>query len=157
MTDDRTGGTGENAHTTHTTPAARTNRTVRTTHPTHPIDTADTTDAESLSSLDVDAIGFDADRALAPHRMMPPPAEITDLTVRLIGHGARLVAIVESIPESEHSVRAKGALKDWYDLTDCGPGDGAMANWVHMRAMARMCRTFMEYLRTREREGRRRS
>ncbi|AXG78222.1 hypothetical protein DVK44_11470 [Streptomyces paludis] len=99
--------------------------------------------------LDPDAISFDADRALAPHRMMPPPAEIADLTVRLISHGARLVAVVEAIPESQHSVRAKGALKDWYDLTDGGPGEGAMANWVHMRAMARMCRTFMDYLRGR--------
>ncbi|MEV7088325.1 DUF6415 family natural product biosynthesis protein [Streptomyces sp. NPDC093085] len=104
--------------------------------------------------LDHNAVGFDADRALAPHRMMPPPAEIADLTSRLLGHGARLVIIVESIPEAEHTVRAKGALKDWYDLTCSGPGAGAMANWVHMRALARMCRTFMGYLRDRDREGR---
>jgi hypothetical protein len=97
--------------------------------------------------VDYHAIGFDADRALAPHRTMPPSDEINDLTVRLVGHGARLVDIVESIPSSGHTVRAKGALKDWYDLTDNGPGNGAMADWVHMRAMARMCRTFMDYLR----------
>ncbi|MFE2942501.1 DUF6415 family natural product biosynthesis protein [Streptomyces sp. NPDC059255] len=106
--------------------------------------------------MDHNAIGFDADRALAPHRMMPPPAEIADLTTRLVGHGARLVSIVEAIPEAEHTVRAKGALKDWYDLTDSGPGPGAMAHWVYMRALARMCRTFMDYLRERDREGRQR-
>ncbi|MEV7424966.1 MULTISPECIES: DUF6415 family natural product biosynthesis protein [unclassified Streptomyces] len=146
MTDDRTGGTGENAHTTQSTPTAHPTNTPSSTFPSVP---------------DRDVISLDADRALAPHRMMPPPAEIADLTVRLISHGARLVAVVETIPESEHSVRAKGALKDWYDLTDGGPGEGAMANWVHMRAMARMCRTFMDYLgerdRERQRDGRRRT
>ncbi|MFD5034298.1 DUF6415 family natural product biosynthesis protein [Streptomyces sp. NPDC058405] len=105
-------------------------------------------------ALDHDAVAFDADRALAPHRMMPPPEEIADLTARLVAHGARLVASVERVPEAEHTVRAKGALKDWYDLSYCGPGDGAMAHWVHMRALARMCRTFMDYLH--EREGRHR-
>ncbi|MEU3184293.1 DUF6415 family natural product biosynthesis protein [Streptomyces sp. NPDC006923] len=106
------------------------------------------------AALDHDAVAFDADRALAPHRLMPPPAEIADLTTRLITHGALLVDIVNGFPETEHTVRAKGALKDWHDLIGGGPGEGAMANWVYMRAMARMCRTFMDYLR--EREGRRR-
>ncbi|MYZ37189.1 DUF6415 family natural product biosynthesis protein [Streptomyces sp. MnatMP-M17] len=130
MTDHRAGSTDENAHTE-----------------------AMAHDATSIA-VDFDAIAFDADRALAPHRLMPPPQEIADLTERLIAHGARLVAVVERVPEAEHTVRAKGALKDWYDLTESGPGDGAMANWVHMRAMARMCRTFMDYLREREGRGR---
>ncbi len=127
MTDRRAGGTEENAH------------------------------GKALAYDDIafDVIALNIDRALAPHRMMPPPVEIADLTNRLIDHGALLVGCVERIPETEHTVRAKGALKDWYDLTGSGPGGGAMANWVHMRALARMCRTFMDYLH--EREGRHRT
>ncbi|MFJ7998435.1 DUF6415 family natural product biosynthesis protein [Streptomyces sp. NPDC096310] len=145
MTDNRTGGTAENAHTTYTADSMQTPHTSRTPHAQR---------AVLKHVLDHNAIGLDADRALAPHRMMPPPAEIADLTNRLVGHGATLVSLVEGIPGTEHTVRTKGALKDWYDLTDSGPGAGAMANWVHMRALARMCRTFMDYLRERDREGR---
>lgn len=126
VTDHRAGGTEENVHSK----------------------------ALAYDAIAFDVIGLDADRALAPHRMMPPPQEIADLTNRLIDHGARLVDVVKQVPEAEHSVRATGALKDWYDLTGSGPGAGAMANWVHMRALARMCRTFMDFLH--EREGRRR-
>ncbi|MER7997983.1 MULTISPECIES: DUF6415 family natural product biosynthesis protein [unclassified Streptomyces] len=112
------------------------------------------TKALAYDEIAFDVIALDADRALAPHRMMPPPQEIADLTARLVTHGARLVSVVQRIPAAEHSVRASGALKDWYDLSGGGPGEGAMAHWVHMRALARMCRTFMVFLH--EREGHRR-
>ncbi|MEU3711921.1 DUF6415 family natural product biosynthesis protein [Streptomyces catenulae] len=99
----------------------------------------------ALPSLDEPAhtaATLDCARALAPHQQMPPPDEIADLSARLAVRCAELAAAWEGCSQGALAPRTATALRDWQCLR-AGPGEGPFAAWLHVRAMARTCRTLL--------------
>ncbi|MFD9817058.1 DUF6415 family natural product biosynthesis protein [Streptomyces sp. NPDC059080] len=85
---------------------------------------------------------LDCDRSLAPHQQMPPPEEIADLAARIADHCAGLAKAWEGRSPEARTPRIATALRDWQCLRT-GPGEGPFAAWLHLRAMARTCRTLL--------------
>ncbi|TSB14953.1 DUF6415 family natural product biosynthesis protein [Streptomyces benahoarensis] len=90
----------------------------------------------------VESAALDCHRALAPHQQMPPAEEIADLAARLAEHCARAAKAWEGRSPDTVTSRTATALRDWQCLRT-GPGEGPFAAWLHLRAMARTCRTLL--------------
>ncbi|WP_399088075.1 DUF6415 family natural product biosynthesis protein [Streptomyces sp. BBFR2] len=85
---------------------------------------------------------LDCARALTPHQQMPSPEEIAELSARLAQHCAGLAKMWEGCSPGVLTSRTAIALRDWQCLRT-GPGEGPFAAWLHLRAMARTCRTLL--------------
>ncbi|MGW1837703.1 DUF6415 family natural product biosynthesis protein [Streptomyces sp. NPDC002067] len=88
------------------------------------------------------AATLDCARALTPHQQMPSPEEIAELSARLVQHCAGLAKVWEGGSPGALTPRISIALRDWRCLRT-GPGEGPFAAWLHLRAMARTCRTLL--------------
>lgn len=89
------------------------------------------------------AVALRCDQALAPHHSRPPEVENADLTDRLISALHALAPVAEASPERQRDAKTDGALRDMRILLQRGPTDGPFANWLHMRALARVTRTLI--------------
>ncbi|PJN02036.1 hypothetical protein CG740_16760 [Streptomyces sp. CB01201] len=103
------------------------------------------------SASELELIALDCDRALVGFAYQPAPAENARQVAVMLDHGGQLASSVSRLPEAERDVRVPGALQDWAELLDRGPGDGPFANWTYLRALARAVRSFTQFLQDRTR------
>ncbi|MFE9553581.1 DUF6415 family natural product biosynthesis protein [Streptomyces sp. NPDC006703] len=105
------------------------------------------------SASELELIALDCDRALGGFENQPGAAENARQVAIMLDHGGQLASSVTRLPEAERGVRVAGALQDWAELLDRGPGDGPFANWTYLRALARAVRSFTQFLQERTRPG----
>ncbi|TXS15536.1 hypothetical protein EAO70_16165 [Streptomyces sp. adm13(2018)] len=73
--------------------------------------------------------------------------ELAQLTDRLLTQCAGLTVGIETIPADERPVRGRGALRDWAQLQQDGPGDGPLGTWSYARQLAVVARSMVTALR----------
>ena len=73
--------------------------------------------------------------------------ELAQLTDTLLTHCAGLAVGIETIPADERPVRGQGALRDWAQLQQDGPGDGPLGTWSYARMLAVVARSMVTALR----------
>ncbi|MEU4346654.1 DUF6415 family natural product biosynthesis protein [Streptomyces sp. NPDC023838] len=112
---------------------------------------ADSAPTAVPSAGELELIALDCDRALVRFAHHPDPEENARQLAVMLGHGERLTKSVRRLPEAEWDIRVSGALQDWAELIDRGPGDGPFANWTYLRALARAVRSFTQFLQARNR------
>ncbi|MFD9793207.1 hypothetical protein ACFWXK_19880 [Streptomyces sp. NPDC059070] len=100
---------------------------------------------------ELELIALDCDRALVAFAQHPDPEENARQLVVMLDHGERLTGLVKRLPEAEWDIRVSGALQDWAELIDRGPGDGPFASWTYLRALARAVRSCTQFLQARDR------
>ncbi|KOU46858.1 DUF6415 family natural product biosynthesis protein [Streptomyces sp. WM6378] len=110
---------------------------------------ADSAPTAVPSAGELELIALDCDRALVGFEHQPDPEENARQIVVMLGCGEQLVSVVTRLPESGRDARVAGALQDWAELLDRGPGDGPFANWTYLRALARAVRSFTQFLQAR--------
>ncbi|MEU9101852.1 DUF6415 family natural product biosynthesis protein [Streptomyces sp. NPDC048361] len=105
----------------------------------------------ALTASELELIALDCDRALVDFAHRPDPEENVRQVVAMIDHGEQLTLVAREVPEAERDGRVAGALRDWSELLERGPGDGPFANWTYLRALARAVRSFTQFLQERNR------
>ncbi|MFG3493017.1 hypothetical protein [Streptomyces sp. NPDC047972] len=75
------------------------------------------------------------------------PLALARLTDALVTHCAGLAVGIETIPADERPVRGQGALRDWAQLQQDGPGDGPLGPWSYARMLAVVARSMVTALR----------
>ncbi|MBD0746166.1 DUF6415 family natural product biosynthesis protein [Streptomyces sp. CBMA152] len=113
--------------------------------------TADSVPSAVPSAGELELIALDCDRALVGFECRPDAEENARQVVVMLDHGEQLASAVMRLPESDRGVRVAGALQDWAELLDRGPGEGPFANWTYLRALARAVRSFTQFLQDRTR------
>ncbi|WP_199550165.1 DUF6415 family natural product biosynthesis protein [Streptomyces sp. N35] len=98
--------------------------------------------------LDLHEVARICDRALSPPRRRPADGEVKDLTGRLHTALHALALRVEATAADRRGPKVNGALRDLEGLRERGPSDGPFGAWTYMRALARVTRVFVAYLKT---------
>ncbi|MFD9047700.1 hypothetical protein [Streptomyces zaomyceticus] len=75
------------------------------------------------------------------------PLKLAQLTDSLLTKCASLAVGIETIPAGRRPVRGQGALRDWAQLRDDGPGNGPLGNWSYARQLAVVLRSMVTALR----------
>ncbi|MFB8083674.1 hypothetical protein [Streptomyces sp. NPDC056013] len=73
--------------------------------------------------------------------------ELEQLTDRLLKQCAGLAVGIETIPADERPLRGQGALRDWAQLQEDGPGPGQLGPWSYARQLAVVARNMVTALR----------
>ncbi|MFE7516136.1 DUF6415 family natural product biosynthesis protein [Streptomyces sp. NPDC057540] len=84
----------------------------------------------------------------------PENTELAAMTDALLTHCANLATGVETIPERQRPTRGQGALRDWAQLQQDGPGDGPLGSWSYARQLALVARNMVTALRENRTAGR---
>ncbi|MFF9481365.1 DUF6415 family natural product biosynthesis protein [Streptomyces sp. NPDC014733] len=108
---------------------------------------ADPLPAAPLDADTRDAVSAACERALLSHRQMPTPEDVATVTALITTHGAALAAALRAKGPDARSDSAAIALRNW-DALSKGPGAGAFGTWVHLRALARVCRSLLHHTET---------
>ncbi|MGW4852234.1 DUF6415 family natural product biosynthesis protein [Streptomyces sp. NPDC004288] len=77
----------------------------------------------------------------------PADTELAEMTDDLLTHCANLAGGLETIPAEQRSTRGQGALRDWAQLQQDGPGDGPLGPWSYTRQLALVARNMVTALR----------